>query len=170
MEHKKNLQVVKGREKMCQKTVQEEVQTNMKELIDLLKIRMPVFMKLVSNMLHQFKIVRIIKSNMNSESALLHLDFSENYLFKYGTEVQGAHFGGSKAQISLHTSVLYFKNENIHTELQHKSFCTISANVRHDPTLICAHLNPLIENIKQLVPNLKSLHFLSDGPLTQYRN
>ncbi|KAL0869426.1 hypothetical protein ABMA27_007661 [Loxostege sticticalis] len=167
---KKSLQVVKGREKMCQKTIKEEVQTNMKGLTDLLKLKMPVYMTHVSNMLHQFKIIRIVKNNMKSQSALLHVDFSENYLCKYGTEVQGAHFGGSKAQVSLHTSVLYFKDENIHNKLQHKSFCTISENLRHDPTLICAHLNPVIENIKLLVPNLKSLHFLSDGPLTQYRN
>lgn len=46
---------------------------------------------------------------MNNTNALLHFDFSENYGCKY-SEVQSAHFGGSKSQITLHTSVLYYKN------------------------------------------------------------
>lgn len=50
------------------------------------------------------------------------------------------------------------------------SICTISENLRHDPVFICAHLQPVIQRVRELSPNLKHLHILSDGPSTQYRN
>lgn len=49
---------------------------------------------------------------MDKTEAMLHVDFSENYGCKYAAEVQSAHFGGSKPQISLHTSVLYFQDQS----------------------------------------------------------
>nr|CAI5852334.1 unnamed protein product [Callosobruchus analis] len=41
----------------------------------------------------------------NKARILVHMDFSENYVCKYSCEVQSAHFGGSKPQITLHTAV-----------------------------------------------------------------
>ncbi|KAL4713895.1 hypothetical protein ACJJTC_015549 [Scirpophaga incertulas] len=45
---------------------------------------------------------------------LLHIDFSENYGCKYGSEIQSAHFGGSKEQLSLHTCLYYSKDSHDH--------------------------------------------------------
>uniref|UniRef100_A0A6P7GCH1 Uncharacterized protein LOC114340520 n=1 Tax=Diabrotica virgifera virgifera TaxID=50390 RepID=A0A6P7GCH1_DIAVI len=91
------------------------------------------------------------------------MDFSENYICKYGREIQSAHFGGSKPQISLHTVMVYTKNKKT-------SMCTFSENLRHDPFAICAHLKPIAEYVKTLVSNISMVHFLSDGPSTQYKN
>ncbi|CAH0560580.1 unnamed protein product [Brassicogethes aeneus] len=93
------------------------------------------------------------------------MDFSENYVLKYASEIQASHFGASKKQISLHTSVVYY-GENIKPVL----YCTLSNCLRHDSAAICAHLNPLLGEIKNNVPNLKTIHFASDEPSTQYRN
>ncbi|CAG9787504.1 unnamed protein product [Diatraea saccharalis] len=93
------------------------------------------------------------------------------YRMRCFREIQSAHFGGSKPQISLHTSVYYSTHsEPPNNFLQSTSFCTVSENLRHDPVLICVHLKALIAKIKELSPYLKHLHILSDGPSTQYRN
>lgn len=42
--------------------------------------------------------------------------------------------------------------------------------MRHDPSAICAHLNPVIDDLKRNVEGLHAVHFVSDGPVTQYRN
>lgn len=78
-------------------------------------------------------------------------------------------FGDSKSQITLHTSVLYYY-DNVLDIMSVNPIFTFSKNIRHDPVLICAHLLPILDIIKSNVPNLKIMHFTSDGPVTQYRN
>nr|CAI5865629.1 unnamed protein product [Callosobruchus analis] len=60
-------------------------------------------------MISKLKFYSIIKESCSSEITeariLVHIDFSENYVCKYSCEVQSAHFGGSKPQITLHTAV-----------------------------------------------------------------
>lgn len=63
-------------------------------------------------------------------------------------------------QLSLHTLVVY-------TKISIKSYCTVSKNLTHSPAAIWAHLRPIF---KTLPPNIKSIHFVSDGPVTQEQN
>nr|CAH7735787.1 unnamed protein product [Callosobruchus chinensis] len=95
------------------------------------------------------------------------MDFSQNYECKYSEEIQSAHFGGSKSQITLHTVVWYYQSDG---EIQANSFCSLSDNLRHDPASILAHLNPLFKIIKDTFPAVNNVHFVSDGPTTQYKN
>lgn len=106
------------------------------------------------------------KETLSATECIIHCDFSENYLAKMSEEVQATHFGASKQQFTLHTGVIYYKNEQ---NLQEKSFCTISPNNNHNPIAIWAHLTPILEYIKNISPNVTTLHFFSDGPTTQYR-
>ncbi|CAH2091997.1 unnamed protein product [Euphydryas editha] len=106
------------------------------------------------------------KETLSATECIIHCDFSENYLAKISEEVQATHFGASKQQFTLHTAVIYYKNEQ---DLQEKSFCTISPNNNHNPIAIWAHLTPILEYIKNISPNVTTLHFFSDGPTTQYR-
>lgn len=64
------------------------------------------FMNHVSNIIHQFEAVTDVKESLTKYEALLHFDFSQNYSCKYGAEIQSFHFGGSRTQITLHTSVI----------------------------------------------------------------
>lgn len=163
--------VVKGREKQCKKTLKETVKTSQQLLVNTFKLNLPKFMQHLANIKNQFQAIRLIKQNLSPTDGLLHIDFSENYGYKYGTEIQSAHFGGSKGQLSLHTCVYYYtKFQPPQNIIETKSICTVSENLRHDPVLICAHLKPVIEKIHSFTPSLKSLHILSDGPSTQYRN
>lgn len=155
--------LVKGEKKFCQKTVKEDVESTKENIVSTFKQAMPHFLKHLLNIRHQYNSVEKIKINLGENEVLIHMDFSENYLCKYGREIQSAHFGGSKPQISLHTVMVYTKNEKT-------SMCTFSENLRHDPFAICAHLGPVAEFVKTLIPNLCTVHFLSDGPATQYKN
>lgn len=73
------------------------------------------------------------------------------------------HFGASRAQITLHTGVIYSKDH------KPKSFVSISPNNDHNPGAIWAHLQPVIDHVKITFPKVNVLHFFSDGPTTQYR-
>lgn len=142
------------------KYIKKSFNVKPRELITELQGDLANFLLHERNIVHQFSAIKKLKSKLTEEDVLIHMDFSENYSTKYCQEIQAFHFGGSRTQISLHTIVIYLK-ENI------KSYCTISTNVSHSPAAIWAHLDPFFND---LPPEIKNLHFLSDGPVTQYRN
>ena len=125
-----------------------------------LKLR---FGKHTYNIMHQYREIRKKRITMKKDEAMVHIDFSENYGCKYGSEVQSAHFGGSKRQVSLHTGICYIGQSRTVT------FCSMSDTMTHDPVGIWAHLMPVLE---QIMPSteIHTVHFVSDGPTTQYRN
>ena len=49
------------------------------------------------------------------------------------------------------------------------SFCTISDSRRHDPAAIWSYLSPVFEYIQHNHSEVNTVHFVSDGPTTQYR-
>ncbi|KAL4708242.1 hypothetical protein ACJJTC_013811 [Scirpophaga incertulas] len=145
----KNITVtIKGEEKQVKKTIKEKVKTSQRWLINILKTNLNTFMQHLANQYNQFRAVNLIKQNITSTDGLLYIDFSENYGCKYGAEIQSAHFGGSKGQLSLHTCVYYSKDyQQSQSVIKSSCICTVSQNLRHDPVLICAHLKPVIELI-----------------------
>ena len=117
----------------------------------------------VYNIRHQFKSYRELKENLGENEAILHIDFSENWLCKYTKQIQSAHFGDSNKQATLHTGMCYLAQKL-------SSFCTISDSRRHDPVAICAHLAPVLRKLRDKHESVNVVHFFSDGPTTQYRN
>lgn len=94
---------------------------------------------------------------------MLHMDFSESYACKLATELQAFHFEGNRRQATIHTSIAY-------TSQGHQSYVTISDSMRHDDHAVSAHLKPVLENLREHNPSVTTLHCMSDGPVTQYRN
>lgn len=139
------------------------------DIVLILKQNIDKFLMHVRNIIHQYKATDSIKRNLAAKEILIHADFSENYNCKYSEEVQSAHFGGSKPQISLHTVVIYYKDLESDNVVP-LSICTLSDNLRHDPSAICAHLQLAIMEIQKIIPYIETVHFLSDGPSTQYKN
>lgn len=158
---------IKGEIKMCPKTMKVDVESTKKEIVKLFFSDIDKFLKHVSNIVHQYEEVSNIKKNLKRNEILMHIDFSENYLCKFNREIQSAHFGGSKPQVTIHTCVMYCQKDIKENPV---SYATISACNRHDAAAIAAHLLSLKEDIKSLIPNLKKIHFLSDGPSAQYKN
>lgn len=98
---------VKGAEKVCLKTVKEKIVSTKGEVFSMLKTSVnPFFLH------HQYLAISEIKNKLKENEALIHIDFSENYGCKYSEEVQSAHFGGSKSQLSLHTVVVYYRSSS----------------------------------------------------------
>ena len=116
------------------------------------------------NIRHQFISYRQLRKQMKSNEALVHVDFSENYIAKLANAVSSYHYGASQHQISLHTGVYYVGANSFPY-----TFCSVSDNLEHGPPAIWAHLNPVIEHIKTMHDDVDVLHFFSDGPTSQYR-
>lgn len=125
------------------KTVKKKVETTLDDLI-----------KLFNNMLLKFK----------ENECIIHVDFSENYICKYASEIQEVHFGASHEQATLHTGVLY-----VGPDSEPVCFSTISPSRLKGPPAIWEHLSPILSYVKNLLPAVTVVHFLSDGPCTQYR-
>ena len=115
------------------------------------------------NWIHQAEQCRHLKETLSEEEVVVHMDFSENYACKLATEIQAFHFGGSRKQATIHTIVAY-------TSGSHQSYATISDSLRHDERSVWAHLKPVLEDLKKENPTITTLHCMSDGPVTQYRN
>lgn len=115
----------------------------------------------VFNIRHQYQAYRKLKHDIAEDSAIVHIDFSENWTCKYASAIQSTHFGAANQQVTLHTGVLY-------THLGTSSFCTLSPSKRHDPVAIWAHLLPIMKDLRQ--KDITVVRFFSDGPTTQYRN
>lgn len=123
---------------------------------------MILFKKHHFNNNHMQKQYQKTVSELKDNECLIVCDFSESYEAKMANEVQSMHFGASKRQISLHTGMVYTKNEA-------QSFCTMSDENSHQPPAIWAHLAPVIEMVKTRTPNVEIFHFFTDGPSSQYR-
>lgn len=129
-------------------------------LIEKFEAELIRFKKHVFNINQQFEAYRMCKNNLDSNEALLHIDFSENYACKFSEEVQTFHYGGSRAQATLHTGVMYIGGES-----HPISFCTISPSYDHSPLAIWAHLKPILELLRVKAPNVSVLHFFFRWPL-----
>ena len=118
----------------------------------------------VFNVRHQFREYKKLKENLSDREAVIHIDFSENYNLKYASEIQSCHFGASQQQATLHTGVVY------KAETNYWSFASISSSLQHGPAGIWAHMDPVLETIREESPGIDVVHFFSDGPTNQYRN
>ncbi|CAG9577518.1 unnamed protein product [Danaus chrysippus] len=142
------------------KYVKKKITVSPRELIQELHDELDAYYNHERNIFHQYTAIKELKENLNDNEVVILMDFSENYCTKYSEEIQAYHFGGSRLQLSLHTVVVYTKNAL-------KSYCTVSQNTTHSPAAIWEHLKPIF---RTLPPHITGIHFVSDGPVTQYRN
>lgn len=117
--------VIKGNKMNVKKTVKEEKNSTKEELERLFNTLLKKFMTHVFNIKHQYSTIRQIKENLKLNEALIKMDYLENYNCKLTNEIQSLHFGVSREQATLHTSVLYYKIDDTE-ELKSICFCTVS--------------------------------------------
>lgn len=145
------------------KVVKDIINGTTSDLIEKFNKELISFKTHYFNIGHQHKALQYCIKNLTDDEVLIICDFSENYSCKLHEEIQSVHFGGNRNQISLHTGVIYSKNN------KPASFCSMSPCTAHDPGAIWAHLSPVFEYAKQICTTLKSCHIFSDGPSTQYK-
>lgn len=149
--------------------VKQKIFCSVDELIAEANKQLTPYLKHSFNIQHQNSTFKEHQVKLLPNEIILVVDFAENYVTKYSSEIQSAHYGASKQQLSLHTSVLYFIDDTLSADIQ--SFCTVSSFLDHSPCAIWAHLDPILKFIKRELPlEIDTLHFRSDGPITQYRN
>lgn len=114
------------------------------------------------------KELKKMKINLKRNELLMKVDFSENYECKLAQEIKERHYPGAKKQISIHSGVMYYLNEDKNVDC--KSFATVTENKHHDAASVWGHLKPIFEFIKSEFPHVDTVHIQSDGPVSQYKN
>lgn len=153
--------------KTVTRNLKQKIECQLQDIVRTFEKQLPLFLNHEGTNMHQFNEIQNLKENLKENDVLIHMDFSENYNLKYAEEVQSFHFGGSRKQITLHTVVVYTKCENGTPKVE--SFCTLSESLLHNVFAIWTHLQPILDRIA-LTTKATNIHFLSDGPATQYRN
>ncbi|CAH0558867.1 unnamed protein product [Brassicogethes aeneus] len=129
------------KERKVTKYLKKSIQIYPRDLIMQFEHNLEHFLHHERNIVHQHSAFKIKKTTLTEKEAMIHMDFSENYLTKYAEEIQAMHFGGSRQQISLHTVVTYTK-EDSSGEVKTTCYCSMSQNLLHSPPAIWAHLQP----------------------------
>lgn len=150
------------REKEVKNTALETRSTSIERLVAVTKEQLPNFAAHIFNIRHQFSALKTMKEGIHDDDVMVHIDYSENWSCKYAREVKDTHFGGGNQQVTLHTGVFY------NSKGRAEAFASVSASLQHDATATWAHLEPVLKYIRQ--KHVRHIHFVSDGPTSQYRN
>src|SRR5258705_9822063 len=94
-----------------------------------------VFIKQQQNL--TFK--RMRQALNTSNTAVLQVDFSENFTADMQDEVQSAHW--NKKQFTIFTAFLWLGTDTL------QSYAIISDNLQHDKYVVCAHLSKILNKM-----------------------
>jgi hypothetical protein len=112
----------------------------------------------------QFKEMRSIES-ISSSTAIIQVDFAENYSFVIQDEAQGFHWDTTQATI--HPFCAWFK---IGEEIKVVSASIISDERRHDTETVFAFQKSFLDWFLKEYPTIKAIEYWSDGCAGQYKN
>ena len=93
-------------------------------------------------------------------------DFAENYQYLIQDEIQSFHC--CKEYCTLHPQVIYYKDAD--GNLQYYSLYFISDDNTHDNSFVHKIQTLLVEFLKERLPNVTKIYYISDGCGGQYKN
>ena len=111
--------------------------------------------------------LRQLKETLPTDSAVVLLDFAENYSFVCQDAVQSFHW--DTAQATLHPFVIYHR-ENEDGDLKCFNLCVISDDKKHNAFTVHYFIKLMMKQLKELKPNLRKVYYYSDGAASQYKN
>jgi len=114
----------------------------------------------------QYHNLSLLKESLLQTECTVQLDFAENYVCHYFEEVSSAYY--SKEQVTVHPTVIHYKTTD--GQLQHKSLVVLSDEMAHGAGTVFAFIKVIVEWIKEHLPLIQQMHYLSDSPTSQYRN
>ena len=120
----------------------------------------------VYNIFRQFRELRALKCNIESNEAIVMVDFARNYDNKQASEIQSAYFGHDT--FTLYTVYCYEKGPD--GELEPYSMAIVSNESNHDRNVSFTTNQIIIDNLRERNPELKSVYFWSDGCARQFRS
>ncbi|KAK0139480.1 hypothetical protein N1851_023799 [Merluccius polli] len=141
-------------------TVKKVMESTLGDLVEKWNDQLVKFKRHNFNISQQFAFTRALKAGLSDNECKIHIDFSENYACKWSSEIQAAQFGGVTP-----TGHLAYRCA-IHGPKCH-TYLFLYARQK-GPAAIWEHLRQVLTYIKQEHPAVKVLHFLSDGPCSQY--
>ncbi|CAN8008965.1 unnamed protein product [Ixodes pacificus] len=117
----------------------------------------------------QARYLRERKANIGKHEALVLVNFAENYSFIVQDAPQSYRWVNTQA--SVHPAVIYFRKQEATTqEISIKSFSFISDCLEHDAVAVSVFQSEVIKILKQDLPQIRKIHYFSDGASSQYKN
>ena len=114
----------------------------------------------------QNQAVELLRNTLQPHrEAAVQMDYSENWSAKYPDEISGVYY--DKAQTTLHPMVVHYHDGE---KLKHKSYVRVSSVSQHTVPTIYSFIFKLMVDLTQILPDLEIIHFITDGPSSQYRN
>lgn len=147
---------IEGRPKVV--TLEGTIEEALEELNDQLhRFKIHVYVKRV-----QSDIFIEAKRSVQSDEAILQIDFAENYALITQDEIQSAHW--SHKQITVFTACAWLAGG------KRCSFAIVSDVLRHDKYAVFACLKKIIMSLTDQVQELKTIKIFSDGAASQFKN
>ena len=111
--------------------------------------------------------LRQLKESLELTSAIILLDFAENYSFVCQDATQGFHWDTEQA--TLHPFAIYCR-KTPDEELTCMSVCIISDEREHVASTVSCFVRRVIQHVKEQLPLIEYIHYFSDGASAQYKN
>jgi len=117
--------------------------------------------------------LRQLKESLVPGTAIVLLDFAENYSFVCQDAVQGFHWETSQA--TLHPFVIYYRKPKPDSQpdctgISCESMCIISDDREHVTGTVHAFIEIMMQFLKEMIPDLNKVIYFSDGAAAQYKN
>ncbi|CAM4848084.1 unnamed protein product, partial [Rotaria magnacalcarata] len=101
-----------------------------------------------------------LKENTNDRKYLLQVDYAENFAMDQQDAIQSAHWN---------TRTLPIFTAHAWCGANNYCFAFVSDNVTHDKYCVDVCLNNIISKLKQYLPDLEEIMFVSDGAASQFK-
>lgn len=137
------------------------------ELIDILAENMRVVIPHHFTSREQADFLKKEKENLKPNKAIVVMDFNMNYSCLIQDASQGNHWNKNAATV--HPVVIYYRDANNEATV-HKSLCTISDDVLHDVSHVKKIQDKTMQYIKQNLPEVTEVMYMTDGCAQQYKN
>ncbi|KAF9424564.1 hypothetical protein HW555_000375 [Spodoptera exigua] len=114
------------------------------------------------------KIHNLVKSFYEDDENSKQCPGKQDYITRHKLKKQKRYLTDSLK--NLHRKYLDSGLPPIRNETKAQSFCTASTSLRHDASSVWAHLIPILREVKEILSEVCTIHFVSDSPSAQYRN
>ncbi|GBN79207.1 hypothetical protein AVEN_75562-1 [Araneus ventricosus] len=107
-----------------------------------------------------------LKGTASSNTAVVSMDFSENYAFTIQDEAQGYHWNSNSCTI--HPVMIHCKDtSNVKLIIP---LCIISDDLKRDVSMVYEIQKNVTGFLKENYPHITNIHYFSDGCAGQYKN
>ena len=121
----------------------------------------------VVRMKNQYEHLDLVKKYLSPLTRVTcQMDYSENFACSYQDEPAQAFY--DRSMVTVHPMVVHYVNQE--NKLEHKSFVGISEEKSHSAATTFAFIKKLVPKIVELLPTLEHIHYVTDSPVSQYRN